>query len=168
MKLDIGSGAHYKTPLDEWTHLDLSRGDHTEIVAEFGSIPLADSSVEQIHIGDVIEHVPGWRHDEVLREWNRVLQIGGIVTGSTPNIDRIMRAYARGEPGMTLRDAMLGLYGWADHPQQQHYYTFTKDTLKELMAKHGFDINDFSGSPGAPAEPWWLVFAGRKVRDDRA
>lgn len=167
MKLDIGSGAHYKQPLEEWTHLDLSKGDHTEIVCDFGSIPLDSGSVEEIHIGDVIEHVPGWRHDEVLKEWNRVLKIGGIITGSTPNIDRVMRAYARGEAGMTLHDALLNLYGWANHPQQQHYMTFTKETLRELMAKYGFDINDYSKSPGNPSEPWWLVFSGRKVQDVR-
>lgn len=69
MKLDIGCGLNVKQPLDEWTHLDCDAGNHIEIVCDFGKIPLEDNSVDQIHIGDVIEHIPVWRWVEVLQEW---------------------------------------------------------------------------------------------------
>lgn len=164
MKLDIGAGAGgwQQEPLDEWTHLDIAEWPHIEIVADFGNIPVEDGECEEIFVGDVIEHVPAWRYDEVLSEWNRVLVLGGIIRGRCPNGDRAMRAYARGEIDFT--EAKLALYGWADRPTEQHYTCFDKQTLTALFEKYGFLVTDYSGSPGPPDCPWWLVFSGSKVR----
>ena len=163
VKLDIGSGhkGWMQEPLDEWLHLDLGGGPHVEIQCDFGDIPLEDGACDEIFIGDIIEHVPGWRYDEVLSEWNRVLKMGGIIKGRCPNGDRAMRCYADGE--IPFEEALQALYGWANHPFQQHYMCFEKRTLTALLKKYGFDVTDYSGSPGPPDRPWWLVFVGRKV-----
>lgn len=162
MKLDIGSGGHnLQKPLDEWTHQDGTVGDHVEIVCDWKKIPLDTESVDEIHLGDVVEHIPQWEMSETMGEWNRLLKMGGIVHGSMPNLDRVMRDYAAGT--LAFKDALSSLYGWADTKWQQHYTTYTKETLTELMAKHGFTIDDFSGSPGPVDRPWWLVFRGRKT-----
>lgn len=165
MKLDIGSGGHnHMKPLEDWTHLDGTPGDHVEIVCDWKTIPLEDASVEEIHCGDVIEHIPCWELKETLGEWNRILKPGGIIHGSMPNIDRIMKDYAAGTH--SFQDAVNGLYGWADSKWQQHYMTYTKETLTAMMAKHGFVIEDFSGSPGPVDRPWWLVFKGHKAASE--
>lgn len=163
MKLDIGAGVNnQKTPLEEWTHLDAVSYPHIEIVCDFGKIPLEDGSVEEIFIGDVIEHIPMWGYEEVLREWNRVLKPGGLVTGRTPNADSVMRRYARGDKDMTIQTVISSLFGSGDNEWQQHYMTFSKETLIEFMSKFGFEQFDFSGSPGPVDEPWWLVWTCRK------
>lgn len=162
MKLDIGCGLHWKEPLDEWTHLDANAGPHIEMVCDFGKIPLPDASVEAIHLGDVVEHIPLWRQDEVLKEWQRIAKMGCVVTGSTPNIDSVIRRYARG--AFKLQQALIpNIYGWNDRPTEHHFINFTKDTLTALFARHGFEVTDYSGSPGPADEPLWLVFKGRKV-----
>jgi predicted SAM-dependent methyltransferase len=162
MKLDIGSGGHnLQKPLNEWTHQDGNIGEHVEIVCDWKTIPLPTESVEEMHFGDVIEHIPQWELAATLGEWNRMLKIGGIFHGSMPNIDRIMKDYAAGTH--SLQDAINGLYGWADSKWQQHYMTYTKETLPKMMSQFGFTIEDFSGSPGPTSRPWWLVFRGRKT-----
>ena len=162
VRLDIGSGGHnLQKPLEDWIHQDGKPGDHVEIVCDWKKIPRDTESVDEMHFGDVIEHIPMWQLAETLGEWNRLLKVGGIFHGSMPNIDRVMKDYANGT--MTLTDAKNALYGWADSPFQQHYMTYTKETLKEMMETYGFEINDFSGSPGPVERPWWLVFSGRKV-----
>jgi predicted SAM-dependent methyltransferase len=166
MKLDIGSGEkNPKTPLDEWTHLDISPFPHVEIVCDFGQISLDGGSVEEIFLGDVIEHIPMWRQDEVLKEWNRILKVGGLLTGRTPDADSILRRYARGDKDMSLRDTLGGLFGSGELPTQQHYITFSKETLMGLLARYGFGVFDFSGSPGPAHEPWWLVWTCRKITE---
>jgi predicted SAM-dependent methyltransferase len=165
MKLDIGSGLkNPKTPLDEWIHLDMAPFPHVEIVADFGLIPLATGSVDEIFLGDVIEHIPMWRYDEVLPEWARILIPGGLVTGRTPNADSVMKRYARGDKDMPIHDVIGSLFGSGENDGQQHYMTFSKETLVELMANYGFVDFDFSGSPGPVNEPWWLVWTCRKAR----
>ena len=165
IKLDIGSGSPgwQQTPVEDWLHLDGEPCEHVEIVTDFATIPLPDKSVDEIFIGDVIEHVPMWRYPEVLSEWNRVLKPNAVIRGRCPNVDRAMKDYANGS--LSLRDALLSIYGWGDRPNQQHYQGFTKETLKQLLLEYGIEINDFSGSPGPQDRPWWLVFSGKKVRD---
>jgi predicted SAM-dependent methyltransferase len=163
MKLDIGCGQNQQKPLEEWTHLDGTTGEHIEIVCDWTQIPLPNASVEEMHFGDVIEHIPCWLHNETLGEWNRLLKKGGVFHGAMPNLDRIMKDYADGTH--PLQDAINGLYGWADSKFQQHYMTYTKETLTKLMAKYGFAIDDFSESPGPKDRPWWLVFRGHKTAD---
>ena len=165
MNLDIGCGLNPMKPLEDWVHLDMDPGPHIEITTDFGHIPVRDGQVSRIHIGDVIEHIPKYRWDEVLCEWNRISVMGGIIEGNTPNADRAMRDYAASAE--TLHNAMLSLYGWGDRPGQIHYYTFTKDTLTRLMIAYGFEVRDYSSSPGPTSRPWWLVFRGTKVSEVR-
>jgi predicted SAM-dependent methyltransferase len=161
-KLDLGSGSvNQKQPLTDWVRCDARPGHNVDIVCDFGDIPIANEQVDEIHIGDVIEHVPVYRHNMVLREWNRIMKIGAVIGGATPNLDRIMRAYAAGE--LDLRNALLGLAGWMNCPTEQHFVTYTKETLSAMMLEYGFLIDDYSGSPGPADMPWWLVFKGRKI-----
>jgi predicted SAM-dependent methyltransferase len=159
--LDIGCGLIPKQPFDIWSHLDLNPGPHIEYVCDFGSIPLPDASVEQIWLGDVIEHVPQWRHAEVLAEWHRILIPNGRISGQTPNLHKTVSDYVAGK--ISLQDALVPrLMGWADRPTELHYATYTPETLTVFFKQYGFDVRDYIASPGPRELPWWLIFAGRK------
>lgn len=164
MKLDIGCGLNYKKPLDEWTHLNMHHGgdnNHVEMVCDWADIPLDDGACEEIWLGDVVEHVPVWDRDRVFSEWNRVLCMGGIVGGTTPNPERVMRDYVDGK--LTIDEALVpNIFGWTDRPTEQHYILYTERSLTVMMARYGFEIDDFSRSPGPPHRRHWLVFYGRK------
>ena len=164
-KLDIGAGmkGFQREPLDEWTHLDAMKMDHIEIVGDFGTIPLEDNSCSEIYIGDIIEHVPPWRYDEVLKEWNRVLVMGGRISGTCPNGRRAQTLYASGE--IPWEESLQAIFGWNSSPTEHHYNCFNRVTLTTLLLKYGFDVKDYSGSPGGLDMPWWLVFTGKKVKD---
>ena len=171
MKLDIGSGTlqtrregrglSCELPLEDWTHLDITPGEHVEIVADFGAIPLESGTVDEVFVGDVIEHVPGWREAEVWCEWNRVMKIGGIIRGRTPNLDRLMRDYAAGE--LTLNEVLPGIYA-GGNILLQHFISYTPDTLRDLLTRYGFGQIDLSQSPGPLQRPWWLVFSAVKLQ----
>lgn len=142
--------------------MDMHPGPHIEIIGDFGVIPLPDGEVDQIHLGDVIEHVEVWRRDAVLREWNRIMKMGGLIGGSTPNFDSVVQRYAKGE--LSIQDALVpNIYGWNDRPTEHHFTIYTRATLTAMFAQYGFEVTDYSQSPGPAAEPWWLVFSGRKV-----
>ena len=165
LKLDIGCGkiGWQQEPLDEWVHLDIEPQEHVEIVADIGDIPLGDHSVDEIYVGDIVEHIPLWRYDEVFCEWSRILKPGGLVKGRCPNIDRAMRDYAEGNE--TFENAFNAIYGWGNNPTQVHYRGYTEETLTKLFAAYGFEVEDFAGSPGPVMRPWWLVFEGKKVTE---
>jgi predicted SAM-dependent methyltransferase len=163
MKLDIGCGLNTKKPLEDWTHLDIDEGPHIELVTDFGDIPLDDGAVDEIWIGDVIEHVPPWRHQEVLSEWNRVLKLNGRLSGTTPRLETVIRKYLNQE--IDFDWLLQNLYGDRNGYPNQHYTLFTEHTLDILLRQYGFDNVDYSGSPGPKEQPWWIVFDTKKVRD---
>lgn len=180
VKIDIGAGDKNKKgrpneeegipdTLDEWIHLDGVAGDHIEIVCDFAAIPLPDGIADEIFSGDTIEHILTSKIDETLKEWNRITKIRGVFTGRTPNLHSTMVRYTKGE--LSLQDAMGALYGSQDSMWQQHYVTYTADTLKELLEKYGFGEVDLTGSPGydpktqSPNESWWVVWKCVKTKN---
>jgi len=160
IRLDIGSGLNLKQPIDEWTHLDCDPGPHIELVTDFADIPLDNESVDEIWIGDVIEHIPVWRQRDVLWEWQRILKPGGILGGTTPNLHRKAMQYARGE--IDLGWFLQNLYGDRRGPPHQHYILFTPESLQEFLYLHGFVDYDDSRSIQTKDGPEWIRFICRR------
>lgn len=166
-KLSIGSGLHWKQPFEEWINHDGLPSEHCDVISEFAELPFEDKTFDEVHFGDICEHVVCWREKEIWTEWNRVMKIGALMTGSTPNLHRVMIDYAEGR--MTLEIALQNIYAWRTTPYEQHYITYTVATLTELLKKYGFDEISFEGSPGVDGNPdknmaWWLVWSAKKVR----
>ena len=79
-----------------------------------------------------------------------------------------MVAYANKE--ITLENAIQNLYAWMTNRYEQHYYTYTQETLRDLLIQYGFKNIDFSESPGVDGNSdksmsWWLVVSAEKERD---
>lgn len=166
VKVDLGCGIrNRKQPEAEWIHLDIQDIPGIDLVCDFATMPFSDKQVDMIHAADVIEHVAPYDIDKVLREWNRVLKVGGTFTGATPNLHSTMIRYAKNE--LSLKDAIGALYGSNEHVYQHHFITYTVDTLRELLEKYGFGEIDFSESPGSenPHGAWWIVWSCKKVKD---
>jgi len=168
VRIDMGSGSHnMRQPLDEWIRVDGMAHEMIDVVCDFSAVPLPPHCADIMWSGDTIEHIPTWEMKKTLGEWNRLIKIGGVFCGQTPNLHATMMRYAKGE--VSLKDATCSLYGWHDHPFQQHYVTYTTDTLTELLKEYGFDQVSFAGSPGVePGDElnaWWLCFICIKIKD---
>ncbi len=179
VKIDIGAGDKNQKGMpnehepmdtrDEWIHIDGVHADHIEIVCDFAEIPLPDGIADEIFSGDTIEHIITSQIDATMREWNRILKVGGVFSGRCPNLHSTMIRYAKGE--LSLQDAKGALYGSQDSMWQQHYITYTAETLKALLEKYGFGNVDLTGSPGydpktqTPNDGWWLCWKCQKVNN---
>ena len=168
VKVSLGCGLHWKQPFEEWINQDAVENEHTDIVCTWDSIPLPDRCADFIELGDTIEHLRMWKRDAILKEWFRILKVGGKVRISTPNLHRTMVAYANKE--ITLENAIQNLYAWMTNRYEQHYYTYTQETLRDLLIQYGFKNIDFSESPGVDGNSdksmsWWLVVSAEKERD---
>ncbi len=167
VKLSIGAGLHTKKPLDEWINMDGCVNPEIDLVCTFDKIPLPDKCVDVMELGDVIEHLVMWERDKILKEWFRLLKIGGSIRVSTPNLHRTMVDYANGK--MDLKLAIQNIYAWMTTPYEQHYYTYTVETLTAVLEEYGFGNIDFAESPGDPNPDrrmsWWLVCHAVKLKD---
>lgn len=168
VKVSVGCGLHWMQPFSEWINIDGVENEHTDIVCSWYEIPLPDKCADHLELGDVIEHLEMWNRDRGLKEWFRILKIGGTIRIGTPNLHRVMVDYTNGK--LSLKEAIQCLYAWMTNAYEQHYYTYTVDALTQVLEDYGFDNIDFSDSPGVDGNPdknmaWWISCKATKVRD---
>ncbi len=89
MKLNLGCGNDHR---EGFVSADIRALPGVEIVCDARSLPLHDGSVEHLMANDLIEHIPMTEVGATLREWNRVLEPGGILELRTPSFYKIFRA----------------------------------------------------------------------------
>lgn len=93
------------------------------------SWPFEDASFDVVHAGAIMEHVPDWHAP--LNEANRVLQDGGLLVISVPNLRywKEVRRLLMGRQPHWLTD-------------MQHVHGYTPGFLKGLVELHGFDVGN--------------------------
>lgn len=92
-KLNVGPSPIWRK--EGWIGIDhkLSRVDQPTILGDATNIQLDDKSCSAIFCSHVFEHIPHYKLERVLVEFNRVLEKDGIVRILTPNLYLIAKAY---------------------------------------------------------------------------
>ena len=174
VKVDLGSGINYykglnNSEIDEYIHIDGDAAEHVEIVCDFEKgIPIETGVVDILHMSEVIEHLPKWLEQPIMKEVNRMMKIGATYLATTPSLKYSMVEYLAGR--MSHKEVMANYYGdqfgTVDNPGYHHchYRLFDKESLIEFLDKWGFGEIDLTGSPGGNI-PWWFVIKAKKVRD---
>jgi predicted SAM-dependent methyltransferase len=98
-KLEIGSG---NRPLPGYEHLDIDPScPDLQYCSSMDVVPVEDGAFDEIMSVHSIEHI-GWRKGlPTLKEWLRVLKVGGKVKIATPNLRWIAKAYLENGPTWT-------------------------------------------------------------------
>jgi len=91
VRLNLGSGTN---PIDDWTNVDLHAD--ADVKADMLDLPYDDGSIEEIHCAHALEHLAAAEIHPALAEWLRVLQPGGKLTVSVPNMDFIAAVWLHG------------------------------------------------------------------------
>jgi predicted SAM-dependent methyltransferase len=82
-KLNIGCGDH---PLDGWINADICRRENTTFLDATKRFPFNDNSIDRIFSEHMIEHISAKDGLHMLAECYRVLQPGGRIRISTPDL----------------------------------------------------------------------------------
>jgi predicted SAM-dependent methyltransferase len=133
MKLHLGCGSRY---IPGFVHIDAIPFEHIDHVTSVDSLGfLPDGSAEIIYSAHVLEHFTRIRLPSVLKEWNRVLKIGGILRISVPSFEAILRIY---EETQDLQNVIGPLFGRQDYLYNFHYNVFDFQSLKQVLMNAGF------------------------------
>jgi len=83
--LDVGCGGGYlrESGVSQVTGIDIKSGQAVTIVASAEFLPFRDRCFQLLFAGEVIEHLP--EPSRAIKDWVRVLGIGGKMIVSTPN-----------------------------------------------------------------------------------
>jgi len=92
IKLNVGASPIWSK--EGWHTIDhkVKEGDR-HLTGDAANIPLEKNSCRTIFNSHMIEHIPHTKLEDILLEFNRVLEIGGVLRILTPDLNKIARAY---------------------------------------------------------------------------
>jgi SAM-dependent methyltransferase len=140
IKLNLGCGQDY---MEGYLNIELNADYKADLIMDIKNLRLfPDNSVDIIESYHVFEHLMLCEAKQALREWFRVLKVGGKIVIELPNFE----AYVK-EIGKYFKDdydlAMGGIYGqWPTLAHegvfQVHKWGWTPKTLSMELHKAGF------------------------------
>lgn len=140
IKLHIGGKETHR----DWTILDVEERPEVDIVSDASCLDtIADESVSVIYASHVVEHFHyglDGKLVETLSEWHRVLQPGGKLLISVPDLKTLCWLFVN--PSFTVYERhhiMRIIFGGQTNPYDVHYTGFDYEILCLYLQEAGFD-----------------------------
>ena len=142
LKLDnlhLGCG---NVHINNWCNVDVLETGATDLILDIKTLPgIPDSSVFKIYSCHVLEHFPTNQILKILTRWHEVLQSGGELRISVPDLDSITRIYQKNidhfnTPGNQPWIALI--YGGQKDQFDFHKTGFNFCWLSYLLMQAGF------------------------------
>jgi predicted SAM-dependent methyltransferase len=134
MKLHLGCGERF---ISCFFHIDIIEGEHIDYQHDVRTLPMFDDeTVDLIYASHVLEYFDWVEVIDVLREWWRVLKVGGTLRLAVPSLEALIRLYD--EHGLA---SVLGpLYGRmeTDHKTIYHRVVYDHSSLALVLRLTGF------------------------------
>lgn len=153
IKLHLGCGKRY---IPGFIHIDIIEYPHIDICENIDNLSVfEDNMVDIIYNCHVLEHFNRHSTKKVLKEWYRVLKVGGILRTAVPDFESLCNVYNKTKDINNIIGPLMGrqsfLYNF-------HYHVFDFNYLKGILEDIGFskvyrydwrntehsDIDDFS------------------------
>ena len=149
-KLNIGSGR------TNWTgYIKCDIDENADVKCDMRYLPFKDNTVDIISSHQALEHIP-YRHIwRTLKEWHRVLKVGGELDLGMPDIELLCKKFLLANEDQKWRWFIHCFYGQQghtyDHPwnlteddvldySQFHMGMLSKERLVFLLDQIGFNI----------------------------
>ena len=136
-KLHLGCG--WRDFGSDWIHIDNGGYKHLDYKSDITSIPMiADDSIDVIYLSHVIAYFDRSEVVDVIKEWWRVLKVGGTLRIATPDFGTLSQLY---KDGVLELDGIVGpLYGKMGMGGDTIYHrtTYDFDSLKNVLNECGF------------------------------
>lgn len=132
--LHLGCGKRY-IPFFTY-HIDTRQLPHVDYVTSADDLHMfGDNSVDLIYNSHLLEHFGRNQVEDVLKEWYRVLKVGGILEIAVPDFEKLVAVYLKTGD---LKLILGSLVGRQDYPENTHYVVFDYSSLSEILGKVGF------------------------------
>ncbi|MBF0556172.1 MAG: methyltransferase domain-containing protein [Nitrospirae bacterium] len=149
ISLNMGCGGlrFISTPETAWINIDARRDVGADKVADFKNLDYSNGSIARIVCIHALEHLPRQDAEMALKEWYRILRVGGELVIEVPNFDLTVKEYLEGDDAK--KDVRItNIYGLQRFSGDQHCWGYNFKRLKKLLESIGFrnviEIFDYS------------------------
>jgi len=164
--LNLGCGGETRFKNENgyrWINID-ARGDiKPDRVLDCRILPFDNNSIIKIVAIHLLEHLP--RHDapRAIKEWYRVLKVGGCADIETPNFDLTIKEYLEGD-ATKKAIRVENVYGRQFFEGDTHFWGYNFIRMKEILEFAGFqEITElFEYSYHQKFEPCLRVIAWKR------
>lgn len=111
-KLEIGPGAER---IHGFETVNVVWGRNVDYVADASmSLPFPDATFDLVYASHVLEHIPWYLLNQVLKEWNRIIVSNGFIEIWVPNGLKIAKTFVAAEEGVVNDIEKDGWYKFND------------------------------------------------------
>jgi SAM-dependent methyltransferase len=161
-KVNLGCGFK-KRP--GFLNVDLNAFHEPDLVGDVARLPeFPDGYFEYALAEDVLEHIPRPKTRNVLREWNRILKLGGTLELQIPNVVGLLKLLeSRKFKSVEAQEWLLQcLFGTQAYEGDFHYTGFTEITLRAVLSEEGFKVTSLKSQ-----DHWLFRVRAEKVAEAR-
>lgn len=158
-RLNLGCGWDHRPG---YVNVDLHAYHKPDLVADVRKLGfLPASHYEEIVAQDVLEHLPRRQTLPVLRHWNRLLALGGMLRLRVPNLVALAELLKNPEyrDPEKQKEVVHFLFGTQAYTGDYHLTTFTDVLVEHYLSAAGFALRRLE-----PHDYWLYDADGEKVR----
>jgi predicted SAM-dependent methyltransferase len=134
-RLNLGCGYDHR---EGFLNVDLHEFHNPDLLADVTKLDmLPDGIYEEIIAQDVLEHLPRTETVNVLREWSRLLKVGGRLHLRVPSVIDLAELMKKPEHQNIAQQELFVqcLFGTQAYTEDTHYTTFTEPLLRHYLAE---------------------------------
>jgi predicted SAM-dependent methyltransferase len=157
-KLNLGCGWDIR---EGYLNVDLHDFHKPDLVADVTKLDMLPSGAyDEIIAQDVLEHLPRQSTVEVLREWSRLLRVGGKLHLRVPSVVDLAELMKLPENQTISQQELFVqcLFGTQAYTEDCHYTTFTEPLLRHYLGEAGMEAEIWGMRDG-----WLFEVDARKL-----
>jgi len=137
IKLHIGCG--WRNFGKEWIHIDGGNYDHLDYKSITDLAQFKNNSVDLIYASHVFEYFDRKEAADLLKEWHRILKLGGILRLAVPDFNTMIKLYFFNQ--ITLNNILGPLYGKMKMDDKIIYHKTVYDftSIEKILFDNGFN-----------------------------
>ncbi|PIQ76818.1 hypothetical protein COU78_00765 [Candidatus Peregrinibacteria bacterium CG10_big_fil_rev_8_21_14_0_10_49_24] len=149
-KLDICGGRNPYKP-GEFLNVDIVQFPQVDLVFDIRKrFPFEDGVIAEVFSAATLEHFRKHHNEHILREFHRILQPGGLLQVSTPDIEAIARALLNGEDLDFVNQHFFGKFK-TEHTDDYdvHKWMYPVSGMIDALESIGFtDVEQMTNNTG--------------------
>jgi len=159
-RINLGCGLDKR---EGFFNIDINASGNPDLVCDVTNLQSLPSAYFEYAIAkDVLEHIQRLKIRNTLKEWNRILKIGGVLELQVPNVIGVLTLLTKKENKSPIMQEKLlqCLFGTQGYVGDFHYFGFTDILIKSLLENTGFVIEQL-----AIKDEWLFLIRARKTFD---